>query len=411
MTTREKRFTKKRRLVHGKISIAYNNPLTNTSIHNIKDIDVFLNRDDNVMIFMNDEPIPFLMKRSYFANILFDDIVYQCGPNSRSRVSTRRNQYYHLFKLFANHTKYKDIIIPLDEMDKIVKNRHINKYHIYSADRAINTIPKINVDLKTDPHADITNEENIGDILSNLSYYTGRGYSVANGYLVRTAYYPERRKLPEYANDIRDIEFASMMNFLTCGFYYQKKRTEYEHVRIRAVEKMIHDVDLAFMKIAPRTTETMFLRRGVGEYYPYLRKIGDRMVIENYISTTKHMDIQFGAKEYYVEVSPGIPYIDYQDSKNFEDVFMHTNEREVILPKNLLAELIKIEDVDHYTYPRHTIRLSLLYKGQYDLDENEKCKERNLFHIQPFIKRDNYSARSARSARSNRRSAFVSNSI
>ena len=413
MTTREKRSTKKRRVIKGTMSVIYKNPLTQTQVYNIKDIDSFLNRDDNIMIYMDDEPIPFLMKRSYFANILFDDIVYHCSSSrSIGKTSSRsRTSYYHLFKLFVNHPEYQDVILSTTEMDNIVKNRHINKYHIYSANRAINTIPKINVDLKTDPHEDVTNEENLGEILNNLSYYAEKGYNVANSYLIRTTEYPERRKLPEYANDIADIELASLIRFLSCCFNFETRKITqcYQHVRNRAVERMIRDMDLAFMKIAPRCEpQGMTLRRGVWNYYPYLKKIGDKMVIENYISATKRPDTDFGNKKYIIHVSPGIPYID--ENEIFKDVFIYPQEREVILPKNLLAELIDIHQVEDYDHPFHTIRLSLLYDGQFDLGD-ETCKPRNLYHIEPFIHRGNYSAKSARSARSNKRSTVVSNSV
>jgi hypothetical protein len=415
MSTSKKRYTK-RRLIKGNIQIRYKNPLTDSYHHIIEDIDTFLNRDDNIMIYMNEDPIPFLMKRSYFANILFDDIVYTCknGNNELSLINGKPKQYYYLFKLFVNYPEYRDIILPLETMDKIVNNKHINKYHIFTKGRIINTIPKINIELNNDEHSNIEEEDNIGNIIGSLSYYTDRGYSVANSYLIRTGHYNERRKIPEYANDIADIEFSTLLKFLTCCFNFGKKRITqcYNHVRIKAVERMIRDIDLAFMKIAPKTnSEGMILRRGVWEYYPYLKKVGDRMIIENYISATSHEHSEFGNKEYIIIVSPGIPYIDQRDRKIFDDVFIYSNEKEVILPKNLVAELVKIEEVEDYDNPIHTIKLTLLYESQFDLD-GIICKERNLYDIKPYINRNNYSTKSAKSAtKSKRRMALLTNSL
>ena len=168
------------------------------------------------------------------------------------------------------------------------------------------------------------------------------------------------------------------------------------------------------MKIAPRTDSTgMTLRRGVWEYYPYLKKIGDKMIIENYISATSHPHSEFGNKEYIIIVPPNIPYINQNDRKIFDDVFIHSNEREVILPKNLVAELIKIEEVEDYDHPIHTIKLNLLYESQFDLDEII-CKPRNLYDIKPYINSNNYStksAKSAKSAKSNRKMKLLTNSV
>ena len=136
-TTPKSKTVKKRPVIRGELLVMYKNPLTqrSTTFSKGSDIEVFLNRDDNIMIYMNDEPMPFLMKRSYFANILFDDIVYECPPKTSKQLGKWKSpnihkEYYHLFKLFVNYSEYKDIIIEKTVMDKIVNNRVINKYHI-----------------------------------------------------------------------------------------------------------------------------------------------------------------------------------------------------------------------------------------------------------------------------------------
>ena len=98
MSNSKKRYTK-RTLKMGNIQIRYKTPFTDSYHYVIEDINTFLNRDDNIMIYMNEEPIPFLMKRSYFANILFDDIVYTCknGNNELSLINGKPKQYYYLF--------------------------------------------------------------------------------------------------------------------------------------------------------------------------------------------------------------------------------------------------------------------------------------------------------------------------
>jgi len=393
------------------MTVGYKNPLTQSTTFQIGDIDSFLNRDDNIMMYMNNEPMPFLMKRSYFANILFDDIVYHCQETILSDSIAFSNgsdvkprEYYHLFKLFANYPEYRDIIIHRSVMDKIVHNRHINKYHIYTSGHQINTIAKSNVDLRTE----VEEELDTSEIFQSLSYYSGIGYSTANGYLIRTSGYELRKKLPEYANDIADLNVGIITNLLTCCFDFNKRKVTqcYQHVRNRAVDKVIRDMDMAFIKLAPRTgSQGMILRRGVWNYYPYLTNVGDKMIIENYISTTTRNEAEFGNKQYVILVSPGIPYI--KESETFEGVFVHKSEREVLLPKNLLAELIEIEDDDELEYPRHIIRVSLMYDSQFELADTG-CKDRTLYHIEPFINRGNYSAKSARSkTRSKPRSGVV----
>lgn len=411
---------KKRSVIRGELLVMYKNPLTQRSTTFLKgsDIESFLNRDDNIMIYMNDEPMPFLMKRSYFANILFDDIVYECPPKTHK-------EYYHLFKLFVNYPEYQDIIIEKTVMDKIVKNRVINKYHIFTKSRQINTIAKSNVDLRL-ANLYIDSNEN-KEILKSLQYYTTQGYRIANGYLIRTSGYSRRKRLFEHAKEIEDLKAFQFSSLFSCLFDSTwSKNTQCGHIRNQAVDKMVHYMDLAFIKIAPRVgREGMTLRRDVNSYYPYLSNIGDKMIIENYISTSTHaksrfgiMNSQFGNKEYIVQVSPGIPYI--TNLGVFEGVFYHLSEREVILPRNLLAELVEIEtdyfdedgDEFEYPYPRHTIRLSLTYDTQFEMDDIG-CKDRTLYSMEPYIQRSNYSTKSTEDIRrSNKKSpVYVNNSV
>lgn len=425
---------KKRSVIRGELLLMYKNPLTQRSMTFLKgsDIEVFLNRDDNIMIYMNDEPMPFLMKRSYFANILFDDIVYECPPKTSKQLGKWKSpnthththkEYYHLFKLFVNYPEYKDIIIEKTVMDKIVKNRVINKYHIFTKSRQINTIAKSSVDLRLDTSHINSNENK--EILKSLQYYTGQGYRIANGYLIRTSDYPQRRRISEHAKEIADLKAIQFSSLFSCLFDSTwSKHTQCGHIRNQAVDKMVHYMDLAFIKIAPRVgRKGMTLRRNVNSYYPYLSNIGDKMIIENYISTSKYpkslfgnIDSQFGNIEYIVQVSPGIPYITNSDV--FEGVFYHLSEREVILPRNLLAELVEIEtdyfdeDGDEfvYPYPRHTIRLSLTYNTQFEMNDIA-CKKRTLYSMEPYIQRSNYSTKSAEDIRrSNKSPVHMNNS-
>jgi hypothetical protein len=127
--------------------------------------------------------------------------------------------------------------------------------------------------------------------------------------------------------------------------------------------------------------------RGVKNRYPFLNKIGDRMIFENYISTSRHEEAQFGRYHYNIFVSEGIPYIKTSDFERYGDFDYNGKEKEIILPRNLVAELVEIEGMDDENFIEenaiHTIRLSCAYPNQFDLDIQE-CNTFNSYNVAPI---------------------------
>jgi hypothetical protein len=110
------------------------------------------------------------------------------------------------------------------------------------------------------------------------------------------------------------------------------------------------------------------------------------MVIENYISTTNGDDpdyiMNIPVPLYTIILSPNIPYIDTY--KELYDNTTFPNEQEIILPRNLIAELVEIDnEPDLRGNFGHTIKLTPMYPTQFDVLK-KKCSEHNVYTIEKY---------------------------
>ena len=54
---------------HGEINISLKDPLSSETIF-VRDIEQYIKDENNILIYLDNEPIPYIMKRSYFINLL-----------------------------------------------------------------------------------------------------------------------------------------------------------------------------------------------------------------------------------------------------------------------------------------------------------------------------------------------------
>jgi len=376
--------------IEGNIRMLYSDPFSENYIVPFtieNNSDAYLN--NYILIYLNEQEIPYAIKRDFLINLTYDDIDYSCEDKLGVANVNTDVKYYNLYKLFLNYPEFSNIIIPKIDFDSIDFDS-IKRIHLTTNNQQISTYPKIKNDLRP---ILIDDDKIRGNITDCLMYYVMTGYSRINGYLIRLNHYQEKTKIPLHAKTIEDIAQNYSAEYFI-PFYNYFSKTKYsdksKFIPIEAMEMIVKHIDLAFYKIAPKVSQgrTITLVRGVNTRYSFLNEIGDKMIFENYISTSKHEEAQFGIYHYNIIVSEGIPYIDTSDFERYGDFDYNGKEKEVILPRNLIAELVEIEGMDDENFIEenaiHTILLSCAYPNQFDLDIQE-CNTFNLYNVAPII--------------------------
>ena len=145
------------------------------------------------------------------------------------------------------------------------------------------------------------------------------------------------------------------------------------------IKKKIEDLDRAFIEAATINTnsETIYFR-GMQLPFRELKNIGDTEIIPNFISISSAFNIAIrfsgipkGLKccLYKLKLDKGIPLIDMINTT------MYKNEREILLPRNLVFKLIKIEYIKYgiYNIPITYLNVQLRYQTQFKIINN--CKQ------------------------------------
>jgi hypothetical protein len=379
--------------------------LTNTAIESNNHNE----SNDFILIFIDEITTPFFIKRHYLKNITHDDIDYSCNETITNINVNVEEKYYNLYKLFLNYPEFNNIIVSATDLDKIINDKKIKRIHLFKneEEKTKLTYPKIKYTLKQIIIDDIDEYGNYGPdsvrnkITDSLIFYVTNGYPFINGYLIRLNNYREKKKIPLDAKDITDIYRHRELEFYCYCWYKPECNNTCNFMSIEVMENTIKYIDLAFYKLAPKTTseDELKLVRGVSSYYPFLNEIGDEIIIENYISTTKSEEPRYGIYMYEIIVSPGIPYIDVSKEGIYGDADFQSKEKEIVLPRNLKAQLIRIryayekdqkkhdeegeEEYDEKKGTIHTIKLSLSVPNQFNLDD-PICNISNLYNVIPY---------------------------
>ena len=119
---------------------------------------------------------------------------------------------------------------------------------------------------------------------------------------------------------------------------------------IEAVKNKIQDLDRVFLEAAPKNESlTNIFYRGMTKPFENLININDSIVVPNFISITSDFSIAIrfsgitkGTKccLYKIKLSKGIPHIDMITTTKYK------NEKEILLPRNLIFKMQKIEFIN-----------------------------------------------------------------
>jgi hypothetical protein len=162
-SSKKTKTKKSRDKIQGNITLFLQDPLSSQKIP-VENVEKYLKDKNSILIYLDDEPMPYCMKRSYFVNLLFDDIDYKCnnkGDDNCNKISSKskdkidkNDMFYNLSKLFLNREseskngeKYPNIIVPKKQMDNIMKQNSANVFKLYSADEKIQTFPMMDFEL------------------------------------------------------------------------------------------------------------------------------------------------------------------------------------------------------------------------------------------------------------------------
>jgi hypothetical protein len=362
-------------ILQGNIILQLNDPLSSQKIP-IENLEHYIEENNSILIYLDDDPMPYLMKRTYFINLLFDDYDYKCNVNNK--IVKPYKQYYNLGKLFLNVKENPDIIVLKSQLDEVIR-RDTTKFKLSSTGKTITTYPQINHNLtKYVEYPKFEKKK-----WSAVANYTSEGYAAMNEYLIRLADYKHNGYT---LADILKVLFSDI------GSIFGLKKIPKIETRKQnmIIESYIYNLDYLFYKHVPRSDGKLVLYRGIGKFRPALKNIGDKMVFENYTSTTDSLDnVSFGNVVYEIIVAKGVPYIDTTKSE-ISKYIKYPEEREFLLPRNLVAELVETDiDIVIHEIPKKMNRIILrpMNDEQFDIVE-KKCSKHNVYKIQIFDEND-----------------------
>jgi hypothetical protein len=363
-------------LEQGQIEILLKNPLSSETFY-VKDVDRYLRDENNILIYLDDEAIPYCMKRTYFINLLMEDFDYECKDEDEgeNKVNTRI-KYYNLSKLFLNISNSPRIVIKMSDM-KHIFDIDCTTFKLTSLERKKKTYTNIDFRrIQYDEHGEeYTHTETPFGTPKKwkaLVIYCGNGFPSINNYLVRLTDYliPTIFDIP----GVREI-------YSFFGFSVPPKNTSKQREKNEKIQDMIDDIDHLFYKYAEKTKKERVVYRGMASFYTYLKEPGDKMVIENYMSCFEKDGGTDGPSNIMCQITiePGIPYIDTWRDKEAKRYIEYTREKEVLLPRNLVATY-NGDYKDDVLIPMKLITVSLLYPNQFG--KEVLCNEMDLYKIQ-----------------------------
>ena len=179
--------------------------------------------------------------------------------------------------------------------------------------------------------------------------------------------------------------------------YYRRYGKTLDEAK-KAVLTKILNLDQAFLEAAPRNQSTSdFYYRGMKTPFIGLNKVGDSITVNNFMSVSKSFTIALrfsgipaGAKccLYKIILEKGLPYVDMVTTTEYK------NEKEVLLPRNLVFELVRIEYVMYpsgkplYKIPIAVVKASPSVKDQFKIKTGCKMYREGQIEIYkdpPFI--------------------------
>ena len=170
--------------------------------------------------------------------------------------------------------------------------------------------------------------------------------------------------------------------------YYKRFGKTIEEA-IANVKQKVLDIDKAFLEAAPRNEDNhTYFYRGMQRPFEKLNNIGNKETVSNFISVSTAFNVALrfsgilrGSKccLYALQIDKGIPIIDMVRTTKFK------HEKEILLPRNLIFELVKIEKIKygiHGEIPIAYLKVHLQHKDQFKLTTG--CKKFLVANIVPY---------------------------
>lgn len=169
--------------------------------------------------------------------------------------------------------------------------------------------------------------------------------------------------------------------------YYKRYGTTIQEAA-NNIKQKIEDLDRVFIEAATinQNSDAIYFR-GMQMPFKNLANIGDSEIISNFISISSAFNIAIrfsgiprGLKccLYKLKIAKGVPLIYMMNTTNFKQ------EREILLPRNLIFKLIKLEYIKYGTYniPIACLNVDLRYNNQFKIVNN--CKKFIVGQIIPY---------------------------
>jgi hypothetical protein len=334
--------------IEGEVQLLVKSPLSTE--------EVFINEimDDEILIYLDEDPVPYRIKRIYFENLFVEDLVYDS-----------ENTYYDLSKLFLNG----GLSIILSDIDSM-EDPHCRIFRLVSKKeiRIVEShIHKRILEYVEDEEYSVMEPPYICKKWQALAIFCDGGYSNINRYLIR---------LTDYHSGIGLFELSVQLFKWVFGMKDQPRPIrKYSHDI--TIQSMVDDMDHLFYKYSKKSNEPKVVYRGMNKFYTYLKKPGDKMVIENYMSCFDDGGGLPGPANIWctITIEPGIPYLETYTDKEFRYFVLFPEEMEIILPRNLVATYIEDFGYDNCMSYKH-ISVSLLpISGERELYSIEKLNQ------------------------------------
>jgi len=155
------------------------------------------------------------------------------------------------------------------------------------------------------------------------------------------------------------------------------------------VKQKVLDIDRAFLEAAPRNENNIdVFYRGMQKPFEKLVNVGDKETISNFISvsTSFNIALRFSAVLggtkcclYKLQIDKGIPIIDMVRTTKYK------HEKEILLPRNLIFELVKIDTIkygNNKDIPILCLKVHLQNSNQFKIATG--CKKFLLGNIIPY---------------------------
>tara|TARA_B100001778_G_scaffold121677_1_gene99959 strand:- start:1686 stop:3680 length:1995 start_codon:yes stop_codon:yes gene_type:complete len=315
-------------------------------------INDFINNDnDNIVIIHKDQAYGINKSMITSSNEMKKCIIVN-NQLLKKQTYKEKSTYFNI-GFFIN----KKIVIDLQSLNKLLKKRKIlelsdnntNGVYINKDFLELSTI-----DLhKSLYNKDTPNKNNMKNLpyfddvyfdllISNvLKIYSSNLYKYINSVLLK----------PEYLNNPDKVDSYTNKNILKNYNICLKTNIEVREL----INKEIEKIDKAFVEAAPRyekINKNKVFYRGMKTKYintigNELYNIGEKVFVQNFtsISLSKAIAKQFAGKNghiYKFYLDEGLPYI------NMVSNTLYKNEREILLPRNIIFELIS-KDNNEYT--------------------------------------------------------------